>query len=134
LSNSDAAYYSEKPLGSARRSGRFSYLWWLSLPRLTGSNTVYDYMKASSEDRVEFLVSLCNNGACLSVADWKCGFTNGNQGEVANCVENAVKDSKPWEKLDDIRKLCGRRFMVFDGGFGSKQECERDWHRLWGQK
>jgi hypothetical protein len=90
-------------------------------------------MSAPAERRVEFVMHMCNNGACLDVADWKCGFKNGSERLVEDCFDTGIKNGKPWDKLDAIRKLCGRQFMVFDGEFGSKTECEQA-NRRWGQK
>ena len=109
-------------------------IWWLASPRaLDGNSTVYDFMSASVERRVDFLMHMCNNGACLNIADWKCGLKNGPERPVEDCFDAATRNAKPWDKLDAIRKICGRQFMIFDGEFGTKAECEQA-NRVWGQK
>jgi hypothetical protein len=117
----------------ANTATSFAQAWWFGFGRLIGENTVYDFVTASVERKVEFLMKMCNGGVCLAHADWACGFENGLENLVEDCFDAAIKNAKAWEKLGDIRRSCGRKHMVFDGGLGSKAECEKA-GRVWGQK
>ncbi len=119
-------------------------LWWILTPRpLNGDNTVHDYMTAPTEKAVRWFSQMCDGGQCLHPTDWSCGFSIPNATDeqarqyddaVKNCFSNALKRAKSWDKLDKLRQICGRQWIVFVGEpHGSKAECERK-GRIWGDK
>lgn len=94
-----------------------AFLLWLGgVPNifgLSGSNTVYEYHTASISARVDFLSSLCRNGACITYADWKCGFSLESTSKTEDCFKVIVDQVKPWVRLDAVRKYCGQKNMEF---------------------
>src|SRR5438874_8106633 len=74
---------------------------------LSGKDTAYDFMKSDVDKRVSFVMTMCNNGGCLSYKNWKCGFGIGHDREIEQCFDRLVRLVEPWEKLDRIRKHCG---------------------------
>ena len=120
--------------------------WYYSDPQLTGKSTVYDYMTASVNRRIEWGNTMCNNGVCLTEKDWKCGFwpedhTDATGGKdwgdvVKECFESIAQNAKPHERLHKLRQICGRRYMTFKGASQadiSEAECNKIGGK-WGQK
>lgn len=90
-----------------------SSVYW-SVMGLSGRNTAQDYVSASVATEVEFTMRMCRNGVCLTVADWRCGFVNGDDWDVSNCFDRLVRTVPPLTSLDKVRKMCGRLYMQFD--------------------
>jgi hypothetical protein len=64
------------------------------------------------------------------VFDWSCGFWNGDENLVIECLNNLIKISEPSTSLDVIRKTCGRTYMVFVGGDDRKK---KRYNGKWGE-
>lgn len=102
--------------------------------RLSGEDTVYEYHTADVEDQIDFLMRMCHGGTCLRPIDWKCGFSTDDEEKVRDCFDATVAKSKPWVRLDTVRKMCGRQFASFTGErYGDPKECKRLGGR-WGEK
>jgi hypothetical protein len=102
--------------------------------RLDETDSVYDYHRATVDDRVRFRMSACNNGACLTYRDWQCGFDNGESQAFEACLDAVLASAKPWVSLDDVRKFCGNRTMRFIGPVFSNPDRCKEAGGEWGTK
>jgi hypothetical protein len=101
---------------------------------LTPESAVRDFRAAAKSVRSHWLDKMCANGACLDPVDWKCGysFTSINPEEdlhtetgrevmyreiriVRDCFEKLAATSPLTDRLNKLRLLCGRHFMLFKG-------------------
>ena len=95
---------------------------------LRNNDTVMDYRNTSFEKQLYWATNACKDGACLSRADWKCGFANGDEALVQNCFFDLIQASEANTPLDTIRKTCGRLHMEFVGElYSKKEECPGNW-------
>jgi hypothetical protein len=121
-----------------------SDLYW-SVMAMDGENTAYDYLSSTTEKRLNFANTMCDNGVCLHPIDWRCGFTiDSLQFESANhmdwhdavdsCFGKLTKVVPPHTSLDKVRKICGRFYMQFDPPTGfDEQDCVKS-KGNWGVK
>ena len=101
------------------------FLYW-SFAGLTGNDTAYDYLSANVDKQVQFQGVMCNDGVCLTHADWACGFTIDSLSSeyseqyddwyeaVDDCFDKIVKVVPVYTSLDKVRKICGRFYMQFE--------------------
>ena len=119
-------------------------VWWFVSPRqINKNNTVYEYKTAPIEAQVKWASQMCRDGYCIHPSDWSCGFTvpHATDAEawlfsetVTDCFYKALERANPWDRLDKLRKICGRELMIFKGEpFGSEAECKSK-ERVWGKK
>lgn len=98
------------------------------------TDTVGDYREAHIEDVIRLHRRLCWGGECLTQQDWACGFDNGDTEVFDNCFDDLVRRSEPSVRLDDVRKYCGNRTMVFVGArYSTPERCRSEGGR-WGMK
>lgn len=102
---------------------------------LNGDNTVYDFMAASSDARIDWMLNMCNDGECLNKIDWRCGFDNHDNYDevVSDCFYKLAPKLEPWVKIDLLRKYCGVGYAKFTGTTGSPERCKAK-GGTWGQK
>lgn len=92
---------------------------------LTGASTAYDYLSAPGGTKFHFYQHLCDDGVCLDRVDWECGFTIASpkfehpkflntREAIQSCFSDVVTKVPVYIWLDEIRKMCGRAYMVFD--------------------
>ena len=102
-----------------------------SLFGLDAEDTVGDYKSSSFDKQLYWKMHACNNGACLLLVDWRCGFSNGDEWEVSSCISEELKRADIGTNLDTIRKRCGRRHMEFVGEFHTdKERCSGVWGKV----
>jgi hypothetical protein len=98
------------------------------------TDTVGDYKSSARDAKIFWLLNACDNGACLLVVDWKCGFDNGDEDLVHSCISSEIQTSDLGITLDTIRKRCGRAHMKFVGElYAEKSDCE-ELAGTWGKK
>ena len=100
---------------------------------LTPTSTVEEFRGSSSLAQASWLEKMCDDGACLAPADWRCGFsfTSARPEELTtpegretqhhdirrrrDCFVDLASKAPREDTLDKLRILCGRRHMVFIG-------------------
>ena len=100
---------------------------------LVPTSTAEEFRAASGRAQDRWLEQMCDDGACLAPADWRCGFSSTTaRPEKFNTPEErdtlyrdfrrrrdcfvGLSGKAPREDtLDKLRILCGRRHMVFIG-------------------
>lgn len=94
---------------------------------LNGDNTVYDLRTARVPVAVYWRMYMCRNGECLTHRDWACGYENDSDlfpsDEVTRCFEQKLDSVPVWTKLDQLRKECGHRNMVYTGNHLDAKRC-----------
>lgn len=106
----------------------------LNMFRLDPGDSVYDYHRASIDDRVRVDMKICHDGECLTRLDWRCGFDNGDEEQFQTCFDSVVRSAKPWMSLDHVRKYCGNLTMEFVGeSYSTPRRC-KDAGGTWGAR